>query len=537
MVILLLSIIILFLHPFPSFGLTKQEAALFISSLRNKDFCSERFLSLRTSDLRELILLLYSENCQPNPNVPLPKNPYGKLKVAEKIGNKNKAREIFKAVFRETNDLDEEVLIRNLGNSKYLFSPKILRNKVYTAARNGEIDTALFYLTFLREDPFYTYLLGYTFLKAGKKKTAKRFFKMSDVPERFFFLMYLSKENAGKFYYYKKLMESSAKPSFKKRATVYVLDRFFTSDFGLFRKALKLARAFPEIYNYYKARALVYTANCEELKKLNQSEAVRALELACGLKAKLKPGRINFYNLLLNPPKRFPYDRTEIFRGLKLKDEGLKLLFESGFCDAISFIKRPSPQNAVAQFLCKNYKNGIKLAAPFKGDLDKYPFLLPVLYPKPEIFKNDVYSLAIARQESLFDPRALSRSGAIGLMQIMPKTGRFIAQKLGEKEFRKEKLYEPELNYRFGSYYFKKLLKRFKLFPLAAAAYNCGPTRIGRLIKIFGKINNPKDLIVFNEIFVPFQETRDYVKKTYVNLYYYSNLYGTGKEWKIFSSH
>jgi len=102
MVILLLSIIILFLHPFPSFGLTKQEAALFISSLRNKNFCSERFLSLRTSDLKELILLLYSENCQPNPNVPLPKNPYGKLKVAEKIGNKNEAREIFKAVFAET---------------------------------------------------------------------------------------------------------------------------------------------------------------------------------------------------------------------------------------------------------------------------------------------------------------------------------------------------------------------------------------------------------------------------------------------------
>jgi soluble lytic murein transglycosylase len=528
--------LVFLLFSLPSFGLDKKKALIFISSVKEKNFCSDRFLSLKNSDLREPVLLLYSENCPVGSNFPLPKNPYGKLAVAEKIKSKKRAREIYKEIFKKTNDLDEDVLIENLKDSKYLFSPEILRNKVFLAAKSEEIGTALFYLSYLREDPYYTYLLGYTYLKAGKKKIAEIFFKMSDVPESLFFLTYLSRDNAEKFYYYKKLMESSAKTLFKKRATVYVLDMFFSEDFGLFRRALKLAKQFPEIYNYYRARALVYTANCEELKKLKQSKTVKALEFACGVRKKWSFSKIDFYSLLINPPEKFPYKRSEIFKGIKLKDEGLKILIEKGFCSAVSFIDRPSPQNALAQFLCGNYKKGIRLAAPFKRKIKKYPFLLPVLYPKPKVFENDIYSLSIARQESLFDARALSRSGAVGLMQIMPKTGKFIAKELKEENFKTGDLYEPQLNYRFGSYYLKKLLKSFKLFPLAAAAYNCGPSRVKKLLKSFGKVENPKDLIIFNEVFVPFQETRDYVKKTYINLYYYSNLYGTGKEWKIFSS-
>ena len=66
-------------------------------------------------------------------------------------------------------------------------------------------------------------------------------------------------------------------------------------------------------------------------------------------------------------------------------------------------------------------------------------------------------------------------------MQIMPKTGRQIARDLRERWRSKNSLYTPGLNIRYGSYYYKKLLKRFNgHFALAAAAYNAGPHRVDR---------------------------------------------------------
>ncbi|RUM44382.1 MAG: hypothetical protein DSY35_02175, partial [Desulfurobacterium sp.] len=96
-------------------------------------------------------------------------------------------------------------------------------------------------------------------------------------------------------------------------------------------------------------------------------------------------------------------------------------------------------------------------------------------------------------------------------------------------------LFDPEVNYEFGSYYIKELLKEFKLFPVAAAAYNAGPTRIRKALKKFGEIKTPYDLVIFVDFYIPFQETRNYVKRVTVNYYFYSKLYGKGDEWRIFS--
>ena len=159
---------------------------------------------------------------------------------------------------------------------------------------------------------------------------------------------------------------------------------------------------------------------------------------------------------------------------------------------------------------------------------------LKVLYPNPPVFKNDLISLAIARQESLFNHLALSRSGAIGLMQIMPLTGKHIANLLSYENFSKEKLLDPEVNYKFGSFYIHRLFKEFKPFPLAAAAYNCGPANLKKALREYGKIKTKEDLILFTDFFLPFEETRNYVKKVTKNLYFYSKLYGKGTEWKSF---
>ena len=88
---------------------------------------------------------------------------------------------------------------------------------------------------------------------------------------------------------------------------------------------------------------------------------------------------------------------------------------------------------------------------------------------------------AMIRQESAFDPTAVSRSGARGLMQLMPATGRELAQRM-RLDFSSGRLSDPEFNIRLGSSYFRQLLEMFGgNEELALAGYNGGPYRIKRL--------------------------------------------------------
>ena len=88
---------------------------------------------------------------------------------------------------------------------------------------------------------------------------------------------------------------------------------------------------------------------------------------------------------------------------------------------------------------------------------------------------------SVIRVESSGNPDAVSPVGAIGLMQIMPETGRHIAKQMKMKDFSEDKLYNPEINIRMGSFYLRQLLDRFKGNKKAAiAAYNWGPGHISR---------------------------------------------------------
>lgn len=84
--------------------------------------------------------------------------------------------------------------------------------------------------------------------------------------------------------------------------------------------------------------------------------------------------------------------------------------------------------------------------------------------------------LAVIRQESRFDPLAGSWAGALGLMQVTPPTGEWIALQLGVRDFEKADLYRPSVNLRFGTWYLTRQLQDFGgEVPLALAAYNGGP--------------------------------------------------------------
>jgi len=134
-----------------------------------------------------------------------------------------------------------------------------------------------------------------------------------------------------------------------------------------------------------------------------------------------------------------------------------------------------------------------------------------------------VYGLI--RQESRFVMDAKSWAGAQGLMQIMPSTARWIAKKLGERNFRVEQLHDLDTNLRFGTFYLRTVLDDLEGSPLlASAAYNAGP---GRPRNWRSTLPAPVEGAIFAEI-IPFNETRDYVKKVLTNAVYYAALF-TGR--------
>jgi soluble lytic murein transglycosylase len=89
---------------------------------------------------------------------------------------------------------------------------------------------------------------------------------------------------------------------------------------------------------------------------------------------------------------------------------------------------------------------------------------------------------AVIYRESKFDPKAKSSSGAIGLMQLLPDTARGIALHTGGNKFEVDDLYDPEINVRYGSFYLRRLLRKYDDTRLALAAYNAGQTNVDEWI-------------------------------------------------------
>ncbi len=117
--------------------------------------------------------------------------------------------------------------------------------------------------------------------------------------------------------------------------------------------------------------------------------------------------------------------------------------------------------------------------------------------------------LGVARTESLFMPDVGSSAGALGLMQIMPATGRRTARELNLRYRGRATLLDPYSNVRLGSHYLGHLLERFAENPvLATAAYNAGPHRVERWL--------PEGTVLPADVWIdtiPFRETRRYVRR------------------------
>ena len=129
----------------------------------------------------------------------------------------------------------------------------------------------------------------------------------------------------------------------------------------------------------------------------------------------------------------------------------------------------------------------------------------------------------IIREESLYDPKALSSVGAMGLMQLMPETANRIARRLGLDSADREDLLQGELNVRLGVDYVGELLRDYKGNLIrAVAAYNAGPDAVDRWIARFGG----RDPDEFVEL-ISYRETRRYVKRVITSYRIYHALHST----------
>ena len=128
---------------------------------------------------------------------------------------------------------------------------------------------------------------------------------------------------------------------------------------------------------------------------------------------------------------------------------------------------------------------------------------------------DEAWVYGLVRQESRFVADARSNAGAAGLMQVMPHTARFVAQRIGLRNYR-SKVSEVQTNVTLGAGYLKIVLEQLGHPVLAAAAYNAGPARARRW-----RDAKPLEGAIYAET-IPFPETRDYVKKVTANTVFYA---------------
>ncbi|SEK33859.1 soluble lytic murein transglycosylase [Nitrosovibrio tenuis] len=154
---------------------------------------------------------------------------------------------------------------------------------------------------------------------------------------------------------------------------------------------------------------------------------------------------------------------------------------------------------------------GLRFLAPHRDALHE-------LLKQQELDEAWVYGLI--RQESRFVSDAKSSAGAMGLMQLMPGTAKWVAKRLGMRKS-PHTLAEVNTNLTLGTYYLKHVLTLFDNQPLlASAAYNAGPSRARQW-----RDEKPLEGAIYAET-IPFSETRDYVKKVLSNSMYYASTFG-----------
>jgi soluble lytic murein transglycosylase len=283
---------------------------------------------------------------------------------------------------------------------------------------------------------------------------------------------------------------------------------------------------------YWHARALEQTGYMEKA-----SQIYTAISGKRDYYGFLAADRINSsYNMEHKPLPDNPEDKQKIIampgiqRAQELREIGDKRLARREWNFALSHMT--SYQQEIAAGLAADwgwYGEAI-LTMGHAHTYDDLEVRFPIPYEslinenaaKQQLDQGWVY--ALVRSESAFIEDASSPAGALGLMQVMPRTGKLTARSMGIKHFRAAHLLEAEKNVPIGSAYLKQMLDLFGgNMILATAAYNAGPQRVKSWL--------PKNDCMEPDVWVekiPFTETRKYVRR----VMFFSSIY----DWRLHHS-
>jgi soluble lytic murein transglycosylase len=264
--------------------------------------------------------------------------------------------------------------------------------------------------------------------------------------------------------------------------------------------------------------------------------------------SKLGPGEENppdFFEKIPPPPSLRPFDepipvavadrwaRAQALRAIAFDSSAEQELKNAYFATSSPRFLLEAAQAAFDQ---GHYGAGMAYARIIVPNFDSRKMSeVPVaawkaLYPLPyeaalrrEAARNDfdpMFAAGLIRQESTFQADAVSRKDAIGLMQVLPKTGKLLAKQL-KVRYTKDRLFQPDYNIELGMVYIASLVRQTGALEYAAAAYNAGEDRIAAW-----KAERSYDEIPELVESIPFSETREYVQVVLRNTEVYRMIYG-----------
>jgi soluble lytic murein transglycosylase len=201
-------------------------------------------------------------------------------------------------------------------------------------------------------------------------------------------------------------------------------------------------------------------------------------------------------------------------KGNWLAPELVRMYQDAGRYDmAIEVLKRTAPNYFAVDLpsMPRSYWEGL-FPKPYWYDLKRFSASRGL----------DPYLVAsLIRQESEFNPNAVSRANAVGLMQLLPKVGSAVARQESLRHFTTSQLFTPAINLQLGTRYFRSDVDKFGAVEYALAAYNAGTDRVDEWLAA-GKYRDPQEFVES----IPFTETREYVQAILRNANLYRQLYG-----------
>lgn len=300
------------------------------------------------------------------------------------------------------------------------------------------------------------------------------------------------------------------------------------SDWGAARAYYEeIDNQFPNYYYAVLAR--------ERLRSSLIAGAARSPEVAQFLSAVRAARRRDSPNFEPAPATKQRIDRAHLLASAGLDDfaegelrygakiDGQSLIIALELADLAN--RREAPDQGIRYI--KHYAPAY-LSMPLDTAPEKFwrlAFPMPYQHALEEYCRQqslDPYLVAaLIRQESEFNPKAVSRSDARGLTQVMPATGRQVSRQLGMRGFRTNMLFTPEMNLKIGTAYLKTLFDQLQgRWEATLASYNAGKTHVVAWLNS-GNFREPAEFVES----IPFNETRVYVESVLRNAEVYRRLY------------